>query len=612
MSSLVHHTRAHEVLQALDAARKQRDQNDNLRNVLLDSEDLLSQMTDQLFSQKMFRDIAKAHSSTSIALFNFEEKLSFSATTKRHDASRYINDCQLVVPLSELTNEDSIGSLRAVSYATNALMETRASALAANLVDHFFQHALHLLQNASALVDSTNLDSDPWLPVVEPAIELLRQLLDAPPVHQPLVPLVQEISNLFSINDSLKHKIETMTQAGDLAAAESAMNQRVTLCEALSDLITHKFYLLDEEEKNKVGVFLQRAEEVETQSKKSVTDLRVKAARRRRLLEEDLARLNEERSKAQADEDAARASFLAEKESSDKELQNNWDAQTKVWEQLFELEKQLADLAAKRRIEVDRRVKMTEREERRRVDMRHFEEFVNEHQKLLEATIRTCQADDQLGDIMEDVVTGTCVTIKRRSNDLYKDLSALRNAAYEEHLHHFTEQYLFLGEIMFRKNRLLDELRRKAEYAVAQQEMAMDSFNPSARKYAQMKAELDAEADQLAREVEQLKDKATVYYESFKPTEKALSHLGKTFVHPQDALEQAEKEKGRKIAAFHSLMIEGPPGKIDTSKVSIEEEQRQIVQDRERLSTCLKNAEARSKPKVIETLLPEVSTAAEE
>ena len=113
----------------------------------------------------------------------------------------------------------------------------------------------------------------------------------------------------------------------------------------------------------------------------------------------------------------------------------------------------------------------------------------------------------------------------------------------------------------------------------------MDSYNPRAKEFAALKGDVDVHIRKMEEEIATLQDKASLYVQSFKPSERALRAEGKTFEHPVNELALLNKEKSRKIAAFHAFEVsQKAPArlgtKIDTAQPTVAAEQEQLESDR--------------------------------
>lgn len=357
-----------------------------------------------------------------------------------------MEDCGLKVPLFALPLEDIPGNARSVRYLETNLVQgfkdSKAPLLAA--AGSFFEHLDLLVSRSIKLCDTAKIDSTNWLPTLEPLVELLVNMLNARPLEEPLRPITQEIERLSKIDEALVAKQQRSGEEGDIGANEEIMQQRVTLKEALSDLVTQQFHLMDGEQFGFISNLRKKLVQVQDATTEFIKSVKAKQQTRRRALEEDML---------------------------------------------------------ERRVEVDKKVKMLEREERRHIDMIHFTEFAESHTQLLEKAMRSCDGDELLTSMITEITQGGFSAVKAVMDSIEQKIETLRMDALGQHLGHFRIQYLALGELLFKKERQLDELEQRAVFAQTQQELAMDSFNPAAREFALQREDIDPKSNNVGDSV---------------------------------------------------------------------------------------------------------------
>lgn len=591
MASQVHHARAQAALRSLDAAKSQREANATLRNELLDAEDHLLHMHQQFFSHKLHHQIQRIRASAVQHLDQFERGLSFTETCKRQPYERYMEDCKLVVPVEDLTVEEHhYDCNRATDFLRDTSeeflsMEVAKAALQSNQGKETLERMKLLTARCEKVVEAAKVSSSPFVPFATQLADITRSALHVLPIDAPLRKLVDELSLLADKNRQLEKLQQTAVDDGNIAANEAYMADRVTIMEAMSDVITQKFHLLDAEEVSTLNVISANIKEAITAVTDGIQERKRSLSERQQKVRADLGALEEAVRRVDGDESIAKGGFSSDMTSSNELLERNAEESERVWEQIHELESRLHRLAMERRSEADRRVKAVEREERRQVDMLHFREFASAHHEKLFAVSRALEADELMCDMMDEALRGFAVLGMEKVHHDRSQIVAARSAALHEHHVHFREQYLHLGELLFKKERALEELSQRSVYARAQQELAMDSFNPRAKEYAIQKGDIDVDIRKMEQEIAILQDKASLYVQAFKPTERALRSEGKVFEHPVVELQRLNKEKSRKIAAFHAYEVAHKPppqlgGRIDTSRHTVAEERARVDADR--------------------------------
>jgi hypothetical protein len=558
MASELHHFKAQELLSQIDLAKQQRDSNDGSRNALLDAEDHLLQLFEQLYTRKMHTDAMAAFGDARAKLGAYESDLNCSYTTSRLTAARFASDCQLEATSEQLVGEDAVCSLRAVDIAARRLDRLTGSA-AANpalaAVRAFIAPSLQALVKAGRLVEASKIESDLWVPVVEPVLDAIEELAKCKPIAEPLSEIVAEIEKLEAVNGETQRAQQDAAIGGDVARNEELTAERVTILEGIADLVTHKFRIINSIGDGTLRVLQRETTRIRKVTTRSAEELLLTTAGKRRTLVADTQRIKDQLSKASHDEQLARSAFLEEKGASDGFLEKNEKQQAASWKEMLRIEAELVRLATERRDEVDRRTRTIEREERRRCNMGHFEAFSAGHLALLGNSLQSCEAEEELGRIMQEVVLSACTAVNTTVSHMQEELDKTQLNAYHEHADRFRDQYLNLGELLYKKERLVEELDRKIAMCNMQQDIAMQTFDPKARVLSQQRGMIELEKAQVQRFIAVLQGKADLYVESFKPTEKALSGLSQSFTHPVALLQDINKKRSRKLDEYYATLV---------------------------------------------------------
>jgi hypothetical protein len=557
MASEVHHAKAQQLLLQIDLAKHQRAANEELRNEMLDSEDRLLHLHEQLYVHRMHNDANEALEEAQAKLLAFETSLSYSQSTKRLEAARFVEDCGLLATAEMLTTEDSVCSLRAIDAASIHMRKILSEYPDGDMhLRRYIQGALDVLHRAGRLVQTMGIESDGWLPVVGPVLQALETLVQCRPIEEPLGRLVDEIEELAVEDHRLQDKIRESAEAGETGNGEEFTRDRIMVLEGIADLVTHKFRVIENIDEGTLSVLQKETGRIRNVTIENAKLLLDETQGKRTVLTQDLSRMQEQQHKAKRDQDLARTAFLDAKAQSDASLKRIATHQHDCWVKMIALEKQLRELAVERRDEVDRRTRMVEREERRRCDMQHFESFAAEHEQILKHSLSSCEAEEELGQMMQEVVLQACQAVDAKVQSMHKKLDQTRVAAYTEHSERFREQYLHLGDVLYRKERLVDELDRRIDMLNLQQDMAMQTFNPKAKFLSEQRAELEVERANVHGFIEALQEKAAAYVEAFKPTEKALRSISNTYVHPIVELQKNNKARSRKLDLYYASTVQ--------------------------------------------------------
>ena len=627
MASEAHHARARELLNNVDKAKVQRDNNDRIRNALLDAEDFLHQLHSQCFAQRTYADIQRAVEDAETNLKRYETELCYDHTVRRHAAARYVEECQLETPPDSLVDDDHVAHFRGVDTALKRFAELKqicvdrklqrrhkqhakwsveegpvhsaagadligsrssggvsrsidseAAAMAAELSGGvagspedakaaevaaaddedmllFVDTALTSFNKANRLVERSRIDSDVWLPVIEPLLDAIATVLSARPVAETLREGDDEIRDLTLEDARLQQQCQEEEACGNVTRCEELTCQRLTLLETIADLATERFRRLSETERDTIESLTKNVEVVKRIATSKADTLMKEVRQRRQALNSDSTKIELQTAKAQDDESLARSDFVRQKNESDALLHDLREQQQAKWHALLALERELAGLAQRHRDEIDRRVRMMEREERRRCHMTQFSSFADEHTTVLERSMESCRADEELGEFMLEFVRQSCFAIENKVASVQGQLQQVRKSAFHDHATHFRKQYLCLGDLMYRKERLAEEIGKRIELLNIQQEAAMDNFDPRAKSLAVQRGELEVRKAEVEAFLAQLREKAEVYVESFKPTESVLAMESSSFVHPLAELKKVNRIRSKKVDAYYATVV---------------------------------------------------------
>ena len=549
------------------------------------------QLHAQLFSTKLQDTVDAIRNEADSNLSSFESGLSFTHTFKKHPITRYVDDCGLKLPLDQLDAGSGDGNIRPIEILKQ--LESSSS-----MTDDFRSRFLLLLARCQKLIEASKLDASAWCSVVQQVRDAVEGVNLSRPVTKPLSALDDQIRVLGRKNSELSAEEAQTYEDGEVAENEVIMAQRIAIMEGISDLITQKFHLIDDEKTQILGKHQSELEGALSTVREFVESYRSAASAQKSKVQFDIDALQRTLSKTQRDNQVARDSYAASRGGSDRRLAENASRQAMVWAQIHELEKELSSLAGARRDEVDRRVKLIEREERREMEVRNFEMFAEEHHSRLTEVFRSCEAREYVAEMLEETCVGVCEVASRAVSQAAERMVSFESAAHVEHFKHFREHYLLLGKLQFMKERMLDEYVQRAQVAQSLQELAMDSYNPQAREFALEKQRLEDQILEITNELDVIRKKADLYVEAFKPTEFALRHSSRPFLHPVQELAQLNVGRGRRIAQYHALNVAGfalpSNAVIDTSDAYVAAEKKNLDEVKETRQAHKSNLSSRS------------------
>jgi len=139
---------------------------------------------------------------------------------------------------------------------------------------------------------------------------------------------------------------------------------------------------------------------------------------------------------------------------------------------------------------------------------------------------------------------------------------------HQEYLGVFRRLYKTLGQLVYKKEKKLEEIDRQIRTTHIQLEFAVETFDPNAKKHSDSKKDLYKLRAQVEEELQMLRDKMATALEQFRPTEEALRQAGVEFVHPIDEVEENNLQRRSKMVEYRAHLA-----KQDDVKIAAEREE---------------------------------------
>jgi len=133
---------------------------------------------------------------------------------------------------------------------------------------------------------------------------------------------------------------------------------------------------------------------------------------------------------------------------------------------------------------------------------------------------------------------------------------------HKEYLEAFRRLYKTLGQLVYKKEKRLEEIDRNIRTTHIQLEFAIETFDPNAKKHSDTKKDLYKLRTQVEEELEMLKDKMATALEAFGPTEDALIQAGIDFMHPAEEVEDSNLNRRAKLVEYRAHLAKQEEVKI--------------------------------------------------
>lgn len=416
------------------------------------------------------------------------------------------------------------------------------------------ERAPELLSRCAELHRQAPLQSQVWAGIPDAMLVLLDDIITLQTTEAVLTESEEARKRLAFDVEELSHQQGQAISDGDMKAAEELYFRKVAVQEAMVPLFDKMNSLLDEYQQGCVMEPATRAQQVLQRANGDISAIAAKNEERKRRLQSD-SKLLLAAQKLLSDEDRElRQRFVRLRSDSDTYLKENLSEMERCYNAMEELERHVARLAAERTDALHRRIAADIQEAQRVADLENFYGFARQHKLLLDTSLRTVDASDEVTDLFHELVSSGSNAISNRIKSLESDIETMRVTLHEQRLAQFRNLYLTLGDLQYKKERNLEELDKKIEQVHIQQEIAMDTFNPKARELANAKKELVAIREEMQSQIAVIHGKAQLQIEYFKPTEEALLQAGKEFVHPVDELNRKNETRQLKMLEYHNLM----------------------------------------------------------
>eukprot|EP00760_Papus_ankaliazontas_P029148 PhM_4_TR414/c0_g1_i1/m.23470 len=539
---------------SIDAAKRQRIENEKLRVLLSDCEEHILRLHQNATAQRRVADLVRCVEKERSALGEYEKNFN-SAPLRKFNPQRYISDCAQELSMKELILPTTVPSMEGLGRAMDSLRAMRGSVPAHGApIGSIMDTIVRYLDKCVTLLKDSKLDSQKWAPMLDPIFMLLFDVSKQRPLNECLTEAEEQCRRLKFEVEELNEKQTQAIMDGDMASAEQLYYTKLSVLEAHTAQQASKIECINEEEVSAFKDPLVRVHEVHKRSSNDVAGLIKQFESLKSAAESDLRKLQTEQERVTTEEFNYTRQFAAARDMSSATLKENYTKQEAAIRKIDEAEKELLQLAVERSEEMKRRMALVEAEARRKVDTQHFIDFAAQHAALLETTIHNCEIAEEVTDTVDEAVSNACKELERHLRQVEHDLECIRQDTHLQNLEGFRGFYLTLGDLLYKKERNVEEVEKKIQMAHMQQELAMETLNPRAKEFSQLKKDLQKVKEEMETQVTSLRDRSSLCIEELKPTEQALRIAGVPFTSPVDELSEKNKARDVKLLEYHELM----------------------------------------------------------
>eukprot|EP00994_Dinema_validum_P003902 NODE_191_length_2254_cov_490.937868_g130_i0.p1 GENE.NODE_191_length_2254_cov_490.937868_g130_i0~~NODE_191_length_2254_cov_490.937868_g130_i0.p1 ORF type:complete len:583 (+),score=173.33 NODE_191_length_2254_cov_490.937868_g130_i0:67-1815(+) len=552
----------------LEAARKQKIHNLKLKTACLENEEYIQELHVTDWSENQKQKLAAAHEKAHELLAAVEAGTKWNLT-QAYDIQKLMRVCGLEMSVRELYKPEDKPQFMDIIALKKTLQELKQHRNKTRIVSFTgtIDNGLSKLEKVEEELRRSQLDATELAQVPVNVLKNLEDCMNVQNVQAALVGNEEQINQQLASIEKCKEIRNIALSDGEMSIAEEQFYIKAQLLERLVELVRDKFRIIGvTDDENRM---FSKIHEVQKKAYQETSAMKDAKRRLKQRCETDLKHVHDAIQKADLEDAEAMKRFAAQKDKSEKFIKDNQDKQDECWRKIQDLERQLQKLGTERFEEVKRRIEENDREEKRKVEYQQFLDVVSQHKKLLELTVYNCDLAIRAIGIIEELVAEGCSAIKARYDKTNQELADLRLLVHQEYLGVFRRLYKTLGQLVYKKEKRLEEVDRNIRTTHIQLEFCIETFDPNAKKHSDSKKDLYKLRANIEEELQMLKDKMATALEQFRPTEEALIQAGVEFVHPIEEVEEGNLQRRSKMVEYRAHMSKQEEVKIAAEREEV-------------------------------------------
>eukprot|EP01006_Ploeotia_vitrea_P041428 TRINITY_DN66525_c7_g4_i2.p1 TRINITY_DN66525_c7_g4~~TRINITY_DN66525_c7_g4_i2.p1 ORF type:complete len:591 (+),score=163.49 TRINITY_DN66525_c7_g4_i2:30-1802(+) len=552
----------------LEAARKQKIHNLKLKTACLENEEYIQELHVSDWSENQKQKLAAAHEKAAELLLAVETGTKWNLT-QAYDLAKLMRVCGLEMSQRELYKPEDKPQFMDVIGLKKTLQELKQNRNKTRIVSFtgMIDNDINKVEKIEEELRRSQLDATQLAQVPVSTLKQVEDIMNVTNIQTALSSTEEQIKTVLAQIEKTNEIQQVAMADGEMQVAEEQMYTKVQLQERLIELIKDKYQIISKVE-DENGPF-KRIYETQKKANQETTQMKDAKRRLKQRCETDLKHIHDAIQKADLEDAEAMKRFAAQKDKSERFLRDNLEKQDECWRKIQDLERQLQKLGTERFEEVKRRIEENDREEKRKVEYQQFLEVVSQHKKLLELTVYNCDLAIRVTGLTEELVAESCTAIKARFDRTNQELSDLRLEVNKEYLEFFRMLYLTLGNLIYKKEKKMEELDRNIRSTHIQLEFCIETFDPNAKKHSDAKKQLYMVRAGTEEELQMLKEKQAKAQEDFQPTEEQLVASGVDFVHPADEQNEEVLNRRSKMVEYRAHLSKQEEVKIAAEREEI-------------------------------------------
>lgn len=474
----------------------------------------------------------------------------------KYDLQQLIRDCTLSLQPIELTGDVAPQSEGIAQLGNHlaALKRAHGDSVQFAAYNLFVDQATRRLSLLEGVLAKSNLDATATARIPDTLVVQLERVCKQPTVES-IVSALEEAIDVatFKAEEAQRKRVDAVSD-GEVHIAERLCYEIVAQHESMLGNVIQKARLLEGEAQENAVL-----EKVRGQYAAKASDefekIKVRSTKLKARCEEDLKKMFALREKVEEVEAATSSKVMEERARSEAALQDNARRMEAVFVQMDELEKALEGLERERHREIQKRLVEKDKDEHRRAEFAQFCAVVDGHVTPLERTIRNMDVAIHAAEAVADLVSAGFTAVRDDLAERDRLLRDVKLEAHKQHVEVLRGLMVELGELVYKKERMVEETDKNIQASHIQQELLAETFNPNAKRFGDIKKRLLLNRDELETDVRDLKRRASATLEDFRYSEAALATAGVEFLHPVTEQEHHTLALRAKMMEFKAMAI---------------------------------------------------------
>lgn len=361
--------------------------------------------------------------------------------------------------------------------------------------------------------------------------------------------------------DACEQLLEAALMNGDMAIAEDISYRQLDMYEHMLRLCNEQYPIIRQRHTEAEESHRRRRWAIFRMANKDISCVIEAKFRQIEACEDDLNRIKEQLENYSNDDIHQRKRYELDKRESDKYLAENKTKQQSVWNRIYDLfqeltnaQSELEKLGQLRRKEVERRLRLEEREAGRRSGHQAFVKACSEHAQRLQDTIDNALAAKDIAKALNDFVLDGCDTVTAKYDRQQEALGEMMTLVRHHHFKRYTDMYIAASRLLYRKEKRMDQLNAEIDQSTIAKEVASETFDPIAKKYADNIAALLRKKTVLAEEILNLRHRIDLADQDVAPTLRAFESNGTPFVHPSEIAEKINFDRAERVLDYREMV----------------------------------------------------------